>query len=507
MLTGTTVWIIILAYMVLLLLLGIYVWLRERNEDSQQYFTAGGTIKWFVLIMTYIAALMSTWVFFAGPGGYYRGGLVFWISELSYIPLFPLLMYFIMTKVWLLNSQRGYSTPADLYDDRFRSPLLRLVLALIFLATSLPFVASTFIAVARGADIASGGQVSYTGVIVVVGLVTLVFVSLGGMKSLAWADTAQGWLFIGALWCVVLFSLYAGFGGSLTTAISKVWENTNAWFSYPGPDNWVPYAARLGYPLTCAIGWTVMLPHVFIRAGFSGDSLHSQRRLMALAPVLQVFVWTGTMLIGLVAIGLVPGLSGTDTELVIPYLVNNIIMPYGPGIAAVLMTLFIVGVLAVGLSTANGFLLVSGSIISEDILNKLLKIKLAPKQHMYISRGVVAVIGLLSMWLALHPPELIWTLLMFANSLAMSLLPILVCALYWKRATTSAAIIAAVGGAATVVLTYAFGYGDNWYGVFGLLASTILVVVVSYLTKQTDQEVLDDFYGTLETAEAQYYEN
>ncbi|MGB4504102.1 MAG: sodium:solute symporter family protein [Syntrophaceticus sp.] len=507
MLSGATVWSIIIVYMALLLLLGIYSWWKEKSTSTQEYFTAGGSIKWFILVMTYIASLMSTWVFFAGPGGYYRGGLTFWISELSYIPLFPVITYFVMNKVWLLNSQRHYSTPADIYDDRFRSPVLRAVLSIIFFAVSLPYVASVFIACARGAEIASGGTVSYSAVIVVVGLVTLLFVSVGGMKSIAWADTIQGWLFVLGLWAIAIYALKSGFGGSLTAAVDSVWKSTNAWFSYPGPDNWVPYAARLGYPLSCAIGWTVMLPHVFIRAGYSGDSLSSQRKLMTLAPILQALVWTGTMLIGLIAIGLVPGLSGTDTELIIPYLINNIILPHGAGVATVLMGLFILGALAVGLSTANGFLLVSGSIVSEDFIKKLLKIKVSPKQQMLIARFVVIILGLASMWLALNPPQLIWTLIMFAIAMVMPIFPILVCALYWRRATAPAAVTASIAGVITVLLTYQFGLGDTWYGAFGMLVSTVLMIVVSYLTKETDKQVLDEFYGALETAEAQYYVN
>ncbi len=66
--------------------------------------------------MTYIASLMSTWVFFAGPGAYYRGGLGYWISEMSYIALFPIIAHFTMNKVWIINREMGgtFSTPRGL---------------------------------------------------------------------------------------------------------------------------------------------------------------------------------------------------------------------------------------------------------------------------------------------------------------------------------------------------------------------------------------------------------
>lgn len=506
MLSSTTVWTIFIAYMVALVLLGIYASFSEKNRSARSYFTAGGQINWFVLVMTYIAALMSTWVFFAGPGGYYRGGLVFWLSELSYIPLFPVITYFVMNKVWLLNTQRGYVTPADLYDDRFRSPLLRAILGVVFFIVSLPYVASIYIAAAKAAEVASGGKVSYSAVILVVGICTLIFVSVGGMKSVAWADTVQGWLFIAALWAIALSALTFGFGGSLSTAVSRVWTQTNAWFSYPGPQEWVPYAARLGYPLSCAIGWTIMLPHVFIRAGYSGDDIRAQQKLMGLVPVLQVLVWTGTMVIGMIGVGLVPNLSSGDTELIIPYLINNVILPNAQSLAPVLMSLFILGALAVGLSTANGFLLVSGSILSQDFIEKLFKLKASSGTKMLIARVVIVLLGLASMWLALNPPPLIWTLIMFAIAMVMPLFPVLVAALYWKRATTPAAIIASAAGVIVVLMTYfVWKIGYNWYGTFGMLVSAVLMVVVSLVTPPTDQKVLNEFYGALEKAEAQYY--
>ncbi len=505
MLSSTTIWTVFLSYMAALLALGFYANWREKNRSTKDYFTAGGQIHWFVLVMTYIAALMSTWVFFAGPGGYYRGGLTFYLSELSYIPLFPIITYFVMNKVWLLNSQRGYTTPADLYDDRFRSPILRVVLGLLFFFVSLPYVSSIFIACAKAAEVASGGTVSYNAVIIVVGLATLVFVSVGGMKSVAWADTAQGWLFIIALWAIALSALFVGFGGSVPRMVANVMESTPSWFSYPGPDGWVPYAARLGYPLSCAIGWTIMLPHVFIRSGYSGESLKSQQRLQFLVPVLQTVVWTGTMFIGLLAIALVPGLQGSDTELIIPYLINNVVAVQGAGFAQILMALFVLGALAVGLSTANGFLLVSGSIISHDILGKTLKWEADPKKQMLISRIVIIILGLACMWIAMDPPELIWTLIMFAIAMVMPIFPILICAIYWKRSTSAGAVVASIAGIIGVILTYKLGYGGNWYGLFGMIISTVLMVGVSLLTKPTDEKVMNEFYGALKKAEKIHY--
>ncbi|MCC8029611.1 MAG: sodium:solute symporter family protein [Lachnospiraceae bacterium] len=506
MLNSSTIWIAFLLYLVFLLIVAVTEHMRSRQKSARNFATAGGSIKWPILVMTYIASLMSTWVFFAGPGAYYRGGIGYWASELSYICLFPVVVHFVMNKVWITNSARHYTTPADFYYDRFKSPLLRVVLALVFLSASFPYIASVLIAISKAAEIATGGAIAYRQVVIIVGIVIIAYVMIGGLKSIALTDTIQGLAYISILWIIVFACLFTAFGGSLGNAVSTIWENTNDWFSYPGPDDWVPYSARFGYPFSCAIGWTVMLPHVFIRSGYSGSDLNTQRKLMFLTPILQAFVWTGTMMIGLVSIALLPGLSTDETEYIIPYLIQNIIQNIHPNMAVVLMIFFFVGAVAVGISTADSFLLVTGSIISEDLLHHTFGIKMSEKRQLLSVRLVILAVGLISILFAVNPPDLIFTLIMFAIAIVMPLFPILVIGIYWKKATRQAAVVSAIAGTVLVLMTYfVWDLGGSWYGAFGLAGSLVCMIVVSLLTHQ-DPEDSREFYEALENGERKYYD-
>lgn len=506
MLSSASIWIAFTLYLAFLLVVAIIGNHNSRHKSARSFATAGGSIKWPILVMTYLASLMSTWVFFAGPGAYYRGGIGYWASELSYICLFPVIVHFVMNKVWVTNSRRRYTTPADFYYDRFKSPLLRVILSLIFISASFPYVASVLIAISKAAEIATGGAISYQKVVIIVGVVIIAYVMIGGLKSIAITDTIQGLVYISILWIIVIACLITAFDGSLSKAVSSIWENTNSWFSYPGPDGWVPYSARFGYPFSCAIGWTVMLPHVFIRSGYSGSDLHTQRKLMYLTPILQAFVWTGTMLIGLVSIALLPGLSSGDTEYIIPYLIQNIISQLHPNMAVALMLAFFIGAIAVGISTADSFLLVTGSIISEDLIHHTFGLKLSEKKQLLVVRIVIAVVGVVSILFAINPPDLIFTLIMFSISIVMPLFPILVLGIYWKKATKQAAVVAAIVGTVLVLLTYfVWNIGSNWYGAIGFLGSTVAMVLVSLFTRQ-DVKDSADFYQALEDGEAFYYE-
>lgn len=501
MLSAVQLWVIFAVYLLFLLGVAVVEYHLHKQNSARGFVTAGGSIRWPILVMTYIASLMSTWVFFAGPGAYYRGGIGYWASELSYICLFPVVMHFVMNKVWLINSKRGYTTPADFYYDRFKSPLLRIILALIFLSASFPYVASVLISIAKASEIATDGAVNYRTVVLVVGIVLVCYVMIGGLKSIALTDTIQGLVYISILWIIVISCLIIGFRGSLGGAAASIWESTRSWFSYPGPDGWVTNASRFGYPFSCAIGWTVMLPHVFVRSGYSGKDMDTQKKLMFLTPPLQAFVWTGTMLIGMISIALLPGLSYDDTEYIIPYLIQNIVHGIHPNLAVFLMIGFFVGAVAVGISTADSFLLVTGSIISEDLLHNTLGIKMDEKKQLLSVRIVILIVGVISILFAIHPPALIYTLIMFAIAIVMPLFPILVLGIYWKRATRAAAVAASIVGTILVLATYFVWHsGDTWYGAFGLLGALITMIVVSLFTSQSSEDS-KDFYEALESVE------
>ena len=60
MLKQHTIWITFAAY--LLFLVGVAFWeqRRQRADSARSFLTAGGSISWPVLVMTYLASLMST---------------------------------------------------------------------------------------------------------------------------------------------------------------------------------------------------------------------------------------------------------------------------------------------------------------------------------------------------------------------------------------------------------------------------------------------------------------
>lgn len=65
MLRTSTIWLAFGAYLAFLLGVACYENRREKKKSARDFLTAGGSITWPFLVMTYLASLMSTWVFFA----------------------------------------------------------------------------------------------------------------------------------------------------------------------------------------------------------------------------------------------------------------------------------------------------------------------------------------------------------------------------------------------------------------------------------------------------------
>ena len=506
MLKPSIMWVCIILYLAFVMGLSWFIsWNTKRKQGHHNVFKAA--LPWPLLVMTYIASLMSVWVFFAGPGGYYRGGLTYWFSEMTYFPLFVVVMYFSTNKIWLVNAKRNYTTPSDCFCDRFNSKTLRVVTGLIFLVASIPYVTSVMVSIAQAAEVATGGAVSYRAVILVIGLCMVLFTSIGGFKSVAWTDTIQGIAFMIAL-AVIAFVAFKYVGNSsLTNVVNSILETTGeSWFSYPGPYEWTTYASRFGYPFSCLIGYTIMLPHVFVRSAYSGDDLRTQRKVMWITPLLQALVWSLTFLIGAVGIAALPGMDSSVTEMIIPYIVENIINPVNGGLATVLMILFFIGAAGVGISTADSFLLVGASVVSDDFIITLFGRNLDQKKKETIGRIVILVLGAISVLMALDPPDLVYTLIMFAISICMPLFPILMYGIYWKRATKKAAVICSIVGSVLVLLTYfVWNIGVSWYGAIGFAANVILMPVISLLDKPDDPAESAAFFEALNDGHKKFF--
>lgn len=198
-------------------LLGITVWgawLGRGQRGGSDYFLGSRSLPWFAVMLSVVATETSTLTFLSIPGVSYTGSLVFLQLTLGY-----LLGRIVVAAVLLPAYYRGeLSTAYALLETRFGVGARRFTSA-IFMVTRLLADSVRLFATAIPLALITGWP--YPASIVVIGVMTVVYTYLGGIKAVVWVDAVQmGLYLLGAVVAVVAVQILVpeGWGGVLADA-------------------------------------------------------------------------------------------------------------------------------------------------------------------------------------------------------------------------------------------------------------------------------------------------
>ena len=193
----------------------------------------------------------------------------------------------------------------------------------------------------------------------------------------------------------------------------------------------------------------------------------------------------------------------TDSETIIVS-IANLISKNGI-VFALLAGVILAGILASTMSTADSQLLAASSGVSENIVGGLFKVKTSEKSAMIIARITLLVISVVAVIMAWDPNSSVFMIVSFAwAGFGAAFGPVVLCALFWKRANKYGAFSGMfVGGAMVFVWKYLIapiGASNpelSFLNIYELLpsflAGLIVIIVVSLLTKKPSQDIVDTF--------------
>lgn len=169
------------------------------------------------------------------------------------------------------------------------------------------------------------------------------------------------------------------------------------------------------------------------------------------------------------------------------------------GLPYVISGLVAAGGLAAAMSTADGLLLAIANALSHDLYYKIIDPKADSKTRLVVARVLLLVVGAAAAYVASAKltgilGAVAWAFC-FANS---GLFFPLVLGVWWKRANRAGAIAGMVGGFAAgawYLYMVQFGGMTPWlgldglrFGMIGMPVSLVLMVVVSLMTEEPDEE-------------------
>src|SRR6056297_2283521 len=183
--------------------LGFGLWVGGRQRSTTDYFLGGRDLPWWAILFSIVATETSTLTVIGVPAVAYGGSMLF--LQLT----FGFLLGRIVVAVVLLPRyfEGELSTAYAFLGNRFGDGM-RVTASLTFLVTRLLADGVRLFATAIPLKVIAAGagfDVSYAVIIVGIGVVTMAYTFVGGLRAVVWMDVVQMAIYVGgAVFALVL---------------------------------------------------------------------------------------------------------------------------------------------------------------------------------------------------------------------------------------------------------------------------------------------------------------
>jgi SSS family solute:Na+ symporter len=299
---GSIPHVILGLYLVMLLAFGIKGY-RQSQDTEEDYYLAGRDQGWMVSALTIMATFFSSFALLGAPGMVYRDGVVFALFSLN-VPVAGVAVYILGSRIRRIGQERGFLTPADMIADHYGSPVaLRLLVALIGVLYAVPYVVIQIQAGGILSQIMFNSPHAFETGAVVLSMVTMLYIMIGGMRSVAWTDVVQGVLLVGGM-LLAGFCAVAVMGGPVPffQAVAKLPPKS---LTAPGTTgHWSPEILFTA-SIFASIG-SMIQPAQWMRFYAARSDAVLKRSALIFAAVLTGCFFFGVMLVGLGGAGALP---------------------------------------------------------------------------------------------------------------------------------------------------------------------------------------------------------
>ncbi len=247
-------------------------------KTASDYFIAGRRLSIWVFILAATATSFSGWTFMGHPGLVYRDGFQYAYASF-YAVTIPFTGVMFLKRQWMLGKRFGYVTPGEMLSDYFRGDAIRILVVLVALLFSIPYLGVQLGASGFLFNVLTDDLISKTAGTWLLSAVVLIYVASGGLRAVAYVDTVQCILLAVGIMITGLIALdlaggwaalNQGFANLAASDVGK-WGTTpgdayNAYFAIPGV---IQFTAGLGKEAPVGGLWTgvMVLTYMFALMG------------------------------------------------------------------------------------------------------------------------------------------------------------------------------------------------------------------------------------------------
>lgn len=207
-------WLVLIVYLAGMLLLGYYFMRKEKGGED--FFKGGGRIPWWAAGISIYATMLSAITYMAYPAKAYA-------TNWTYYPMLItiLLVSFPVIKYYLPFFRRLNVTTAYEYLERRFNGAVRLMASAVFIIFMIARMALVLYLPSLALTAVTGINIWVC--IALMGVITIVYCTMGGVEAVIWGDVVQGIILVGGALvsaAYLIFSTEGGFNGFVDIAMA-----------------------------------------------------------------------------------------------------------------------------------------------------------------------------------------------------------------------------------------------------------------------------------------------
>ncbi len=513
-------------------------------RTASDYFVAGRTISLWVFILAATATSFSGWTFMGHPGLIYRDGFQYAYASFYAITI-PFTGVLFLKRQWMLGKRFGFITPGEMLAHYFKSDAVRILVVLVALVFSVPYLGVQLRASGFLFNVLTDGMLGVNVGMWLLSVVVIIYVASGGLRAVAYVDSAQAILLAGGIVVIGIIAMdqVGGFSAlnERIAALTAIGADGKALFGKTTPDGYSAYIAipgviQFGMGLgtdSAPVGgaWTgvMVLTYMFALMGIQSAPAFSMWAFgnKSPAPFAPQQVWASSFAIGFILMfftamqGLGSHFLGADTAFAAahPELVNNVMavglqgkdLMESAGKQGMLVpqliylltesTPWLVGLLSVCAlaamqSTGAAYMSTAGGMLTRDILKRFIMPDATHAQQKMWGRIGVVVIVLAALVVATTATDALVLLGGLAVAYGFQMWPALIAICWWPFLTRQGIVVGLIAGLIAVTLTESIGAAYMPWGrwpmtmhsaFWGIFFNLGLALIVSKLTQDAEE--------------------
>lgn len=459
-----------------IVLIGVLGFFGRRRPAADLSEWAVGGRKFGAVTMWFLQAgeVFTTFTFLGMAGLAFSGGVAAMYS-LPYVPIGYMVLFFLAKRLWTLGKERGYLTQGDFLADRFGSPLLGTLSAILGVLFVLPYLQLQITGLGLIVKLVTGNAVSSTLSMVLGCLLVVAFVLWAGLRGVAATSYFKDVIMLVVL-VVLLVAVPAYFAGGVSGVFHRIDQlHPQVLTVHAGSNDHMWFTTSM---LVSAIGVGFMcLPHTW-PAVMSARDPKVLRRNYTWMPIYELCLLL-PMIIGFAAILVLP--KGTDSNGVLLSLSKTVLPGWATG-------LVVVAAITTAMVPAAGILIGISSLVARNIAHVR-----SPRKQFWVNHGTVLLACGLALLLGIFRPDLLANLLLLTYSGSAQLAPANILGFARRVPVGKAPVLAGivVGELVVVWLTFFQTHlvGHVNVGLVGLAANLVVLAIGAAAERRPQREI------------------